>query len=129
MLLPAPLQAHDAQASLVERAHALAVLLREEFGVSFSFYDTTTGESVRVSEQHEPNHPATRVEVATVKRLAAEERVSVTSVASEGYQLMLPLYGAKGPVLIHDAGARFDVRGSSIEPRKLDASEIVRRLR
>jgi hypothetical protein len=44
-----------------------------------------------------------------------------------GLQTALAL--AQGPVLIHDAGAHFDVRGATIESRKLTASEIVRRLK
>jgi dienelactone hydrolase family protein len=56
------------------------------------------------------------------------ERLYLPGLRRAG-DLQTALAMAKGPVLIHDAGARFEVRGPTIEPRKLDASEIVRRLR
>jgi hypothetical protein len=56
------------------------------------------------------------------------ERLYVPGLRRAG-DLQTALAMAKGPILIHDAGARFDVRGPTIEPRKIDASEIVRRLR
>jgi len=56
------------------------------------------------------------------------ERLYVPGLRRAG-DLQTALGMATVPVLIHDAGAKFDVRGPTIEPRKLDADEIVRRLR
>jgi dienelactone hydrolase len=56
------------------------------------------------------------------------ERLYIPGLRRAG-DLQTALAMARGPVLIHAAGARFEVRGPTIEPRKLDASEIVRRLR
>jgi len=56
------------------------------------------------------------------------ERLYIPGLRRAG-GLQTALAMAEGPVLIHNAGARFDVRGPTIEPRRLDASEIVRRLR
>ncbi|PYQ46812.1 MAG: hypothetical protein DMF78_25345, partial [Acidobacteria bacterium] len=56
------------------------------------------------------------------------ERLYVPGLRRAG-GLQTALAMARGPVLIRDAGTRFDVHGPTIEPRKLEASEIVRRLR
>jgi hypothetical protein len=64
----------------------------------------------------------------TSRDAAYIERLYIPGLRRAG-DLQTALAMAKGPVLIHDAGTRFDVRGPTTEPRKLDPSEIVRRLK
>jgi HD-GYP domain-containing protein (c-di-GMP phosphodiesterase class II) len=105
--------------SLAEQAGALAVVLREEFGVDFALYDVATGELVeaeRVSAwEGAPPEPrsglskktwlaAAVLDPAGVRDLAAEGRARALPLARGGYQIALVLHRSNRPVLVAASG-------------------------
>jgi HD-GYP domain-containing protein (c-di-GMP phosphodiesterase class II) len=94
--------------SLAEQAQALAVVLREEFGTDFQFFDAVTGAPVAVPE----GSPETRflqetgflkpavLDQAAVQALAADGRPQVLPLAGGGYQIALLLYQGRQPILV-----------------------------
>jgi HD-GYP domain-containing protein (c-di-GMP phosphodiesterase class II) len=90
----------DKRTSVQDYARALAVVLREEFGVPFAFYDALTGECV-CDLDPETNEPAeAALDTAMVVERVAEGRASVRQLADGRYQLGLLLYRAQKPVLL-----------------------------
>jgi HD-GYP domain-containing protein (c-di-GMP phosphodiesterase class II) len=105
--------------SLAEQAQALAVVLREEFGTDFQFFDAVTGAPVPVPEgsraktqspkgENEtssgsapsgPLGPAL-LDRAAVQALAADGRPQVLPLAGGGYQIALLLYQGRQPILV-----------------------------
>ena len=74
---------------------SLAIILREEFGVVFRFYDAATGSSLAgiVSQPERTSHPTT---TPTAAELAVElDRASATRLASEGVARVQHLQGAQ----------------------------------
>jgi len=95
-------KADGRQSCLVEHAKALAVVLFEEFGVPFAFYNAATGEAVR---QHEnalepPAQPRTYLEAEAVRALAKDGRARAAVRADDRIQLSLLLYTARQPALV-----------------------------
>jgi hypothetical protein len=88
------------RASLLSQTESLATILREEFGVPFAFYDTTTGQAIGDTDSGDGKDSACRYEPAKVKQLAATRSAQVTAGARGGYQLLLPLSGLNTPCLV-----------------------------
>src|SRR5476651_1362164 len=85
--------------SPLEQGKALGVILREEFGVPFAFYDARTGaeilqdeEPLGLNDAGEPAAPA--LDDATVRQLALDGRARVLATSDGGYQVALLLYEA-----------------------------------
>jgi HD-GYP domain-containing protein (c-di-GMP phosphodiesterase class II) len=93
----------EKRTSVQEHARALAVVLREEFGVPFVFYDITTGECVYGLDP-ESNEPLqATLDAATVLERVAEGRARVRPLPDGRYQLDLLLYRAQKPVSLATA--------------------------
>jgi HD-GYP domain-containing protein (c-di-GMP phosphodiesterase class II) len=88
------------QLSAADQAKALAVILREEFGVPFICYDAGSGAMLWFQEVEGLSEPAVQLEPDAVRRLALEGRPSVTALPSGYYQLVLPLYASGQPMLV-----------------------------
>jgi HD-GYP domain-containing protein (c-di-GMP phosphodiesterase class II) len=90
----------DRQRSRTDQARALAVILREEFGVPFVCYDADSGAMIWFQEIEGLAEPAVGLEPARVVRLAADGRPKVALLPNGQYQLGLPLFESGKPVLI-----------------------------
>ena len=137
-----PIKADTRRYSLADQAKALALILREEFGVPFAFYDATTGEAVwgrdsgqgdketrrqgdketqssAVSSGHpvtlSPCHPVT-LSASEITALAAEGRPVVTALPEGRYQLTLLLYESNKPVLVASGTVNGDTLLGESEP-------------
>ncbi|HEV3081039.1 MAG TPA: HD-GYP domain-containing protein [Gemmataceae bacterium] len=91
------------RSNVTDQAKALAVVLREEFGVPFVFYDAKSGTRIRDLEANEPGGAI--LDVSKVLELAADGRARVTPLSSSCYQLSLLIYRAQKPVLLAAAEA------------------------
>jgi HD-GYP domain-containing protein (c-di-GMP phosphodiesterase class II) len=89
--------------SLADRAKSLAVILQEEFGAPFVFYDTESGELVWFEDLEEAQERAAELALPAIQEIVAEGRGSVDLLAHGGYQLALPLYESDRPVLVASA--------------------------
>jgi HD-GYP domain-containing protein (c-di-GMP phosphodiesterase class II) len=87
-----------------EHARALAVVLKEEFGVDFQFFDAATGTPVPCGEWAPPevgSLPELAVPAALdVQALAFDGRAQVLPLEAGGYSLGLLLYQARRPALV-----------------------------
>jgi putative nucleotidyltransferase with HDIG domain len=81
-----------------DAARALAWVLREEFGVSFAFYDAATGTRVPTAEG--PAGADRPQEMAGLDRLAATGRAQVTPLAGDRYLLTLVLHQSGRPAFV-----------------------------
>jgi hypothetical protein len=79
-----------------EQAKALAVVLREEFGVAFRFHDAVDGGSIPSEDGTVPAALAPE----RVAEVAAGGQAEVTPLACGGYRLALPVSHAGRPVLV-----------------------------
>jgi len=86
--------------SAADQAKALAIILREEFGVPFAFYDSATGAAVWGRDRQE--RPGSSVELPpdVVAALAADGRVQATRLGDGRYRLTLLLYETGKPILV-----------------------------
>ncbi len=85
--------------TLADQAKALAIVLREEFGIGFRFFDAQTGALVRgESSRFEPDPPGLGPD--EVKALAETGRARVAPLPDGGYQVALLLYQGRRPVLV-----------------------------
>jgi HD-GYP domain-containing protein (c-di-GMP phosphodiesterase class II) len=102
--------------SLEEQAKALAVVLQEEFGTPFVFYDAQTAEMVGEPPAPSDARPLVRLDPASVFSLAAEGRPRVAATGNGLYQLELPITDGRQPLLIAvgflSALARTDVEAA-----------------
>ena len=85
--------------SLEDRAKALALVLRDEFGVPFLFYDAATGLPVRAGDEAIPA-AGLHFSPAQVAELAADGRARVTPLAEDRFQMVLLLHEGGSPVLV-----------------------------
>jgi putative nucleotidyltransferase with HDIG domain len=85
--------------SLEDQARALAVVLREEFGAPFTFYDVTTGAPVRTGLEG-PEADLQGMGSAGLERLAASGRAQVTPLSGGRYRLALLLHQAGRPAVV-----------------------------
>jgi putative nucleotidyltransferase with HDIG domain len=88
--------------SLEDQARALAVVLREEFGVPFAFFDARSGARVRVPGNPvvgaPPKEPAS-VSADLLAKLLTTGHARARQLPGGGYQLTLLLHQGGGPVL------------------------------
>src|SRR5262249_15676286 len=82
-----------------DRARALAVILREEFGVPFACYDVSTRTLVPGPETAEQARSA-ELSPETVARLAAEGGARVTPLPDRHFRLALVVAEAGRPILV-----------------------------
>src|SRR5437868_15167813 len=88
--------------TLADRARALVVILREEFGVSFVCYDATTGALVSAASLADLP-PGAELSSDTVLHLAAEGRARVTPLPDRRFRLALVFAEAGRPILVATA--------------------------
>jgi HD-GYP domain-containing protein (c-di-GMP phosphodiesterase class II) len=81
----------------LEQAGALAVVLREEFGVPFCLYDARTGHGV---SDDDGASGAMKLAVDAVLTIAAEDRPRVESLPEGAYRLAVLLYEANRPAFV-----------------------------
>ena len=87
--------------SLEDQARALALVLRDEFGVAFAFYDAATGAPVSAREEvDEAALPGMLLTPTQVAEITADGRARVTPLSEDRYQLALLLHEAGRPVLV-----------------------------
>lgn len=86
--------------SQADQAKALAVVLREEFGVAFTLYDAGTGDLVWKAEEAAGQPAGGLLDPPTVRHLAAEGRARVTPRPQCNYQLALLLYTERKPAFV-----------------------------
>jgi HD-GYP domain-containing protein (c-di-GMP phosphodiesterase class II) len=92
------------QVSPEGQARALAVVLREEFGVPFAFFDVRTGAAVGRGEAKDSSGSGcasgSPADLAAMHRLAGDGRARVTPLPGGRYHLALLFYEARKPVLV-----------------------------
>jgi HD-GYP domain-containing protein (c-di-GMP phosphodiesterase class II) len=86
--------------SLIDQAKALAVVLREEFGIPFTFFDAENGSMAWGFDDEAEQSSAVMLEPSVVLGLAADGRARVTPLSGRRYQLALLLYTARKPALV-----------------------------
>jgi HD-GYP domain-containing protein (c-di-GMP phosphodiesterase class II) len=86
--------------NLAAKAKALAVILNEEFGVPFLFYDTHSGQGVSSSLSRDGRALPPEPGPEAVLSLAAEGRSAVTALRDGRYQLTLVLFESSEPLLL-----------------------------
>ena len=111
-----------------EQARALAVVLREEFGVGFRFHTAADGAQVCPGEDgDEPGDLAPERVVA----IAAGGRAELTPLPGGAIRVALPLSHAGRPVLVAVGELSAVAPGSAAEQARLQkwAQAVVERLR
>jgi hypothetical protein len=91
--------------SLEEQARALAVILREEFGVPFALFNIQTGAPIRGCSPDNGNAalsgpPDIRLDLAAVHEITSTGRARVVALPGGRYQLALLLYEGRKPTLV-----------------------------
>jgi HD-GYP domain-containing protein (c-di-GMP phosphodiesterase class II) len=87
--------------SLADQAKALQVILEEEFGIPFVFYDTATGAVIRDrASGAAPSGTFQPLDTAVVKELSSDGRARVAPLDAAHYQLTLIHWDAQRPVLL-----------------------------
>jgi HD-GYP domain-containing protein (c-di-GMP phosphodiesterase class II) len=86
--------------SVADHAHALAVVLQEEFGVPFAFFNSVSGEPVRDEDPKSKQSACITLQPAEVLKLTAEGRARVAPLDRARYQLSLLLYRVQEPILL-----------------------------
>ena len=86
--------------SVADHARALAVVLHEEFGVPFAFFNAVNGEPVRDQDPKSKQSACIMLQPAEVLKLTAEGRARVAPLDRARYQLSLLLYRAQEPILL-----------------------------
>jgi HD-GYP domain-containing protein (c-di-GMP phosphodiesterase class II) len=82
------------------QAKALGVILSDEFGVPFTFYDASNGELVQGASEVSTDVHACPVDPVMVTELAADGRARVTPVDESHYQLAIVLWDGQRPILV-----------------------------
>lgn len=88
------------RAGQMEQVHALAVVLREEFGIAFLFYDASTGELLHAQETTPGDHPSVEWKREIIGELAKSGQAQVQAIAPGYYELALPIFEANRPLLL-----------------------------
>jgi HD-GYP domain-containing protein (c-di-GMP phosphodiesterase class II) len=87
--------------SLMNKAKALAVILREEFDTVFICYDAATGRRIGSSDaQQNTSDTWVALEATTVAELAAAGRAHVALLPYNRYELAIPLYEGGQVILV-----------------------------
>ena len=95
----------DPRAVLVKQVRSLAVILREEFGVPFRFYEAGTGVPIDAPASEEKRSsvllaPAPSLEGPMAIRLVADGRPRVQPLAGGRFQLVMPFPDADRPTTV-----------------------------
>ncbi len=85
---------------IVKQTKSLAVILRQEFGVPFAFYDAANGFPILDVEPDGSIAGASDCDRETIRQLAAKNQPRVTVLEGGGYQLAMPISDAKQPLLV-----------------------------
>jgi HD-GYP domain-containing protein (c-di-GMP phosphodiesterase class II) len=104
--------------SLAGQMKALAIVLCEEFGVKFTFYNTSTLEKMEVDFEADANS-GERLRPEKVKQFAACRLAEVYANAGGGYQLVLPMGEPDAPCLLAVASLAGFARSESEEMQEL----------
>ena len=89
---PAPDEAHS---SWIKQMRSIAIILREEFGVAFCFYDAATGNPLEgMASEPRPGAPRTTT-VSTAESPTAFDQTSAARLADEGVAQVQSLQGAR----------------------------------
>jgi HD-GYP domain-containing protein (c-di-GMP phosphodiesterase class II) len=89
-----------------DQAGALRVVLKEEFGVDFQFYDAATGapvEEAKTKRNGETSWRPPALDPPAVLELAADGRAQVLTRADGSYQLALLIYQGRRPAFVGTA--------------------------
>jgi hypothetical protein len=100
-------EAHgDSPAPSVKQLRSLAIILHDEFGVHFRFFDAATGhrlEGLRTEQDKDPApapSPVPRIDEASLTRLIGQGVAEVQLLQSGYYQLALPFAAAGQPATV-----------------------------
>ncbi len=100
MLVDTQPKTEEHRFSRTDQARALAVVLRQEFGVPFAFYDAETGEPVWQADDLARPPAEVFLEPAEVLQLVRDGRARVTLSPERRYQVALLLYSARQPAFL-----------------------------
>jgi HD-GYP domain-containing protein (c-di-GMP phosphodiesterase class II) len=84
---------------LAARAKALSVILSQEFGVPFTFYDAAQGQEVALPEGVAPRSPCPKLPPEKITELASRGKCCATCLGDD-YELHLVLSDSRHPTLI-----------------------------
>src|SRR5438552_6481467 len=106
--------------SVADHARALAVVLHEEFGVPFAFFNAVNGEPVRDQDPKSKQSACIMLQPAEVLKLTAEGRARVAPLDRARYQLSLLLYRAQEPILlaVGETAALAEPRAAGVAQRE-----------
>jgi HD-GYP domain-containing protein (c-di-GMP phosphodiesterase class II) len=108
--------------SIEEQAKALVVILSEEFGEPFTFFNAQTGAEIRTADADAPGASRTlgpRLDLATIHQLATDGRARVTAMSGGRFQLALLLYEERKPVLVAAGEVAGQAKGTADARREL----------
>ncbi|HWY85366.1 MAG TPA: HD-GYP domain-containing protein [Gemmataceae bacterium] len=111
--------------SPLEQAKALAVVLREEFGVPFAFYNAATGAELKDDALTDGSQGDDRVcrpptmDLVSVHELATTGRTRVTALADGRYQLALLAYENREPILVATGAVEALAKNAAAARREL----------
>jgi len=99
--------------SLADKAAAVGILLTEEFGVPFCFFNTEDGKEIRIDRDQAQPTPTASLSPEAVKQLARDGRGCVTAQEDGSYQVVLILREAERPTLVGEANLPALASGSA----------------
>jgi HD-GYP domain-containing protein (c-di-GMP phosphodiesterase class II) len=92
--------ANGRHTSASAQASALGVVLQEEFGVSFTFYDAASGQPLRRSSANVSAWFSTACDVNVIHDLVGDGRARVTPLSGGRYQVALVLHDSNRAQLV-----------------------------
>jgi hypothetical protein len=88
------------RSTLAEQAKALSVVLREEFGMSFTFYDASTGNPSGHKDSHDGTPPLEMLSAEEVLEFIGDQAARIQLLPNGSYQVALALYDGGKRVLV-----------------------------
>jgi len=85
---------------LLQQAHALALILREEFGVPFTLYEAATSKPLDFADGPEAAAAAAGVEPSLIAQVAEQGQPQVASLARGQHHLLLPFRDGGATVVV-----------------------------
>ena len=85
---------------LAQSARSLAIILREEFGVPFAFYEVPTGKLVLGIPSEVETHAGDRVNPSASRQDCQDTQAHVTLLPGGRFELMVPFHESGTPVLM-----------------------------
>jgi HD-GYP domain-containing protein (c-di-GMP phosphodiesterase class II) len=89
--------------SLAEQAAALSIVLKNEFGVEFAFYDAGSGASISTGEGNALCYPGALLDAAAAVRFASSERAEARLQENGQFQIILIVHDYGAPALVATA--------------------------